>query len=309
MAKNAKSSADYILPLYMNGLSGRMLRLPPPAKKKREILLIAGHHTSTERILGLAEYLNRYGAVTSPDLPGFGGMEPLYRIGEKPNIDTLADYLAAFIKFRYRDRRFTIIAVSYGFTVITNMLQRYPEIADKIDLLVSISGFVHKQDFRWKRSNLLLLQLVSWVCSLRPTAAAIRLLVLRGPVIRAIYRLAEKKHPKLKDAKGEERERWLAFEVGLWQQNDIRTHGAAGVTACRLDLTRAHVNLPVYHVAVDDDHYFNNVLVEQHMRAIYSDFEMIKTKLPSHAPTVLATPKDVEPFVPLRVRTLLRKKV
>src|SRR3990167_463621 len=136
MTKTAKSSADYILPLYMNGLSGRMLRLPAIAKKKREILLIAGHHTSIERIMGVAEYLNRYGPVTSPDLPGFGGMQAFYKINEKPDLDKLADYLASFIKFRYHGQRFTIMAISYGFTVATRMLQRYPDITNKVDLVV-----------------------------------------------------------------------------------------------------------------------------------------------------------------------------
>src|ERR1041385_6148442 len=113
MAQSTMEPADHILPLYMNGLAGRMLRLPPPKSKKREILLIAGQHTSLERIFGMAEYLNRFGGVTSPDLPGFGGMESFYKIGEKPTIDKMADYLASFIKLRYKNRRFTVIAVSY----------------------------------------------------------------------------------------------------------------------------------------------------------------------------------------------------
>jgi pimeloyl-ACP methyl ester carboxylesterase len=105
-----QSQAEYILPLDINGLQGRML-------------------------------------------PGFGGMDPLYNIGEKATLDNLADYLASFIKVRYKNRRFTIMAVSYGFTVVTRMLQKYPEIAKKVDLLVSWVGFVHKDDFRWKKST------------------------------------------------------------------------------------------------------------------------------------------------------------
>src|SRR3990167_800480 len=102
MAKTAKKPADVVLPLYMNGLAGRMIKMPPPRGKRREILLISGQHTSIERIFGLAEYLNRYGGVTSPDLPGFGGMNPFYKIGEKPTLDTMADYLAAFVKLRFK---------------------------------------------------------------------------------------------------------------------------------------------------------------------------------------------------------------
>ncbi len=309
MAKTAKRSADYTLPLYMNGLSGRMLKLPAPKGRRREILLIAGLHTSIERIFGLAEYLNRYGSVTSPDLPGFGGMETLYSIGEKPDLDTMADYLAAFIKFRYRRRRFTVIAVSYGFSVVTQMLQRYPELAGRVDLLVSISGTVNKHEFRWKRSSILSLHFIAWLTSHRLPAALVKLFILRGPVIRGLYSLAENRHPKLKDANPKERQARLDFEIKLWKLNDYRTYAAASLTIFRLDQTKTPIKLPVVHVAVDDDHYFDSTLVEQDMRLIYGDFEIIKTKLAAHAPTILATPKDVEPFVPRRVRELLRKKV
>src|SRR5689334_10233567 len=111
MAKQkAKNLADYVVPLNMNGLRGRMLRLPPPARKKREILLIYGHHASIERMFGLAENLNRYGGVTLPDLPGFGGMQSFYRLNEKPTLDNLADYLASFVKLRYKRQKVSILA-------------------------------------------------------------------------------------------------------------------------------------------------------------------------------------------------------
>src|SRR5438105_15114146 len=121
--KPAKDPADYILPLYMNGLSGRMLHLPAPrGKKKREILFVYGQHSSLERWWGLALTLNRYGAVTVPDLPGFGGMTSFYKIGQEADVDTLADYLAAFFKLRYRQKKVTVAAMSLGFVIVTRML-------------------------------------------------------------------------------------------------------------------------------------------------------------------------------------------
>jgi hypothetical protein len=77
--KTAKPPADYIMPLYINGLSGRMLHLPAPRGKKREILFIYGQHSSLERWWGLAQALNSAGAVTMPDIPGFGGMTSLHQ--------------------------------------------------------------------------------------------------------------------------------------------------------------------------------------------------------------------------------------
>src|SRR5687767_12840820 len=118
MAKaNTKRFSDYVVPLEINGLNGRMLKIPPPDGRKREILLIYGHHASLERLQGLVELLNDYAGVTMADLPGFGGMDSFYNIGKKPTLDNMADYLAAVIKLRYRNRRFTIVGVSFGFLV------------------------------------------------------------------------------------------------------------------------------------------------------------------------------------------------
>src|SRR3954468_11091969 len=120
--KKSKNPADYIVPLNINGLDGRMLKLPAPATKQaqgREILFVYGHHSSLERWWGLVQVLNRYGAVTMPDMPGFGGMDSFYKIGRKPTIDNMADYLAAFIKLRYKRKKIVIVGMSFGFAVAT----------------------------------------------------------------------------------------------------------------------------------------------------------------------------------------------
>jgi pimeloyl-ACP methyl ester carboxylesterase len=307
--QTAKDPADYTLPLYMNGLSGRMLRMPGSARKKREILLIPGVHTSLERMQSFAEYLNRFGAVTLPDLPGFGGMQPFYKIGEKPTLDNQADYLAAFIKLRYKNRRFTIVAQSFGFALVTRMLQKYPEIAKKVDLLISLVGFVHKDDFRWKKRNIFFMKSGSWFFARSIPGTFAKYVLLWPPFIRMTYSLVEDRHPKFKDFPKEDRAERVEFEVGLWQSNDIRTYMQSAVTMFTLDLCNKHVDLPVYHVAVTNDHYFDNLLVEQHMRRIYKDFTQVNTKMPHHVPTVIATAKEVEIFVPPKIRELLRKKV
>ena len=73
--KAPRNPADYIVPLNINGLDGRLLHMPAPEGKSKnmEILFIYGHHSSIERWWGVVQVLNRYGAVTMPDLPGFGG--------------------------------------------------------------------------------------------------------------------------------------------------------------------------------------------------------------------------------------------
>jgi pimeloyl-ACP methyl ester carboxylesterase len=149
------AAADFIVPLNMNGLQGRMLRLPAAkSDNKRELLIVYGHHAKLERWWGLIQNFNEFGNVTMPDLPGFGGMDSFYKIGQKPSIDNLADYLASFIKLRYKRRRLTIVGISFGFVIATRMLQRYPELAKRVDMVISCVGFAHHDDFTFSKPRM-----------------------------------------------------------------------------------------------------------------------------------------------------------
>lgn len=312
MPKTVKDPADYILPLYMNGLSGRMMRMPAPKGKKREILFVYGHHSSLERWFGVAKFLNKYGAVTMADLPGFGGMQSFYKIGEKPTLDNMADYLAAFIKLRYRNKTVSIAGLSLGFVMVTRMLQKYPELTKKVDMLTSLAGFAHKDDFIFKRRTYLLFRYTTSFFTNRLPAAFVQHLILRRFIIKNTYRFVEKHfikdvHSKIHGASEEERERRIEFEVKLWQSNEVRTYMSTALTMLKLDITGEHVDLPVYHVAVDADRYFDNVRVEQHLRMIYKDFHMLKSKSTSHAPSIISDEKDAAPFVPISLRRMLKK--
>jgi pimeloyl-ACP methyl ester carboxylesterase len=307
----AKPKADdltkYIVPLNMNGLRGRMLRLPAPDKRKREILFIYGHHASLERNIGFAEALNRYGAVTMPDLPGFGGMESYYKIGVQPTIDNLADYLAAFIKMRYKRGRLTIVGMSFGFTVVTKMLQKYPDIAKRIDIVISLVGFTHHEDFHIKRRYFNLFKYVSPLFTFKLPAWVVQHVIYRPALIRLVYWLVANSNEKIKDVDPETRKKLVDFEIGLWRINDVRTYMKTAREMFILNLCDQQVALPVYHVAVDKDRYFNNHLVEQHMRVIYSDYSAMKSKMSGHSHTVIATAKEVAPFIPPKLRAILRR--
>lgn len=291
----------------MNGLEGRMLAMPARGKRKREILLLYGQHASIERMYSLAQEFSRYGNVTIPDFPGFGGMQPFYKIGETPDIDTMADYLAAFVKLRYSRKRLSIIGVSYGFIVATRMLQRYPELARKVDLVVSVVGLVHHEDFKFKPEHLRLMRATTRLFSYRVPSLILKYLFLRSPLIRLSYKLVADKHAKLKDADAKERKRRVDFEIILWKINDIRTYMHTINGMLFIDLCNKSVRLPVYHVSVDGDQYFDNYRVEQHMRIIYQDFKVFKAVLGAHMPTIVATSAEVAPLIPAGLRRLLSK--
>lgn len=292
----------------MNGMEGRMLYMPAPKGKTRNILFVYGHHASIERQFGVLEVLNKYGSVTLPDLPGFGGMDSFYKIGLKPSVDNLADYLAAFVKMRYRRKKVTIVAMSFGFAVATRMLQRCPELVNKVNLLVSVVGFVHHEEFVFSRRNFLMLRYSSSFFSNRLPAYFCKKVVLRPKLIRATYKMVADKHVKMKDADEEERTKRIDFEINLWQINDIRTYMDVSVSMFRMDLLGSKVDLPVYHIGVDEDRYFDNHIVEQHMNIIYNKVTMINTTFKNHGPTVIADAKSASTFLPPKLKRLLAQQ-
>jgi pimeloyl-ACP methyl ester carboxylesterase len=297
----------YISSLHMNGMDGRILRKPSNTGKKRQILLLYGHHASLERMYGLAEVLGRYGYVTMPDLPGFGGMDSFYKIGEKPTLDNYADYLASIIKLYYKRRRLTIVAMSFSVPLVVRMLQRYPEIAAKVDIFISIAGFVRKDDFVFSRKMYWGLRTLASVFATRPAAALFKHVILTRPVIRLSYMLAGNRHSKLKDAIDDaERDRRIDFEVGLWKSNDVRTRMKTMTMMFTIDVCDKQVHLPaVYHVTATEDRYFDNEIVMQHLKVIFNKVELVPTSMPNHAPSIVASAKDAAPYVPMRIRRIL----
>lgn len=306
--KAAKDPADYILPLYINGLEGRLLKMSAPRAKKREILFIYGQHSSLERWFGVAQVLNRYGSVTMPDLPGFGGMESLYKIGKPATIDNLADYLATFIKLKYRNKKVTIAAMSMGFVVVTRMLQKYPSLVKNVDMLISIVGFVHHEDFVFKKRNKRLFKILTRLLSRKWPSRLFRYTALQPFVLRFVWRHSPNARAKLAGAAGDEFERSMKVELDLWRINDIRTQMKTYVEMLTLNNCKKRVSLPIWHIAVKSDRYFDNNRVEEHMRRIFTDFSLLYANLDNHAPTIIADEKTAAPLIPPSLRRLLTQK-
>ncbi len=304
----SKNPADFIVPLNINGLDGRMLRMSPPKGVTKEILFVYGHHSTLERWWGLMQVLNRYAGVTMPDMPGFGGMDSFYKIGKKPTIDNLADYLAAFIKLRYRRKKVIIAGMSFGFVVATRMLQRYPELSKKVTLMVSIAGFAHKDDFKFGKMRYNFYLNATRLLSRRIVAVLFRRTVLHPYVLRKFYARTHNAQHKFAIAKdAAEFAHLMDTEVRLWHDNDVRTWAYTSTQFLKFDNCKTRVKLPVWHVSIKDDHFFDNYLVEQHLRVIFTNFHSAQIVMKTHAPSVIANEKDAAPLVPLKLRKVLTK--
>lgn len=310
MAKTSqKNLAEYITPLNINGMQGRMLHMPAPTGKKREILFVYGHHSTLERWAVAVQDLNQYGAITMPDLPGFGGMDSFYSIGKEPTIDNLADYLATFIKLRYSRKRITLFGMSFGFVVATRMLQRYPELVKKVDLLVSVVGFAHCDDFVFSPTRMRLYRLATKTISRRIPSIFFKNICLHPEVLKLAYAKTFNAKKKFEGLGKLERKKTMDFEIHLWHANDLRTHAFTNYEFFMLDNCKQRINMPVWHISVQADRYFDNRIVEQHMRVIFSDFQEVKSETDTHAPSILAEADIAAKMIPLKVRQLLSEQV
>lgn len=308
MPNKPKDPADFIQPLYINGLEGRVMKLPAPKNKSRDILFVYGSHSSLERWWGLALEFNKYGSVTVPDLPGLGGMTSLYKINKQPTIDDLAEYLASFVKLKFRNKKVTIVGLSLGFVVVTRMLQRYPSMAKKTDVVLSIVGFSHHSDFLIPKRRIRTFRFFSRILSRKWPARIFRYTALQPMVLKTIYHKTHNAKEKFADMAGDEFKRTMEMEINLWHQNDVRTQFKTYLEMFKLDNTKKRVSLPLHHVAVKKDRYFDVNKVEENLRRIYSDVNVYFTSSDNHAPTVIATAEEAAPFMPAKLRRMLTKK-
>jgi pimeloyl-ACP methyl ester carboxylesterase len=303
--KITNNPADYIVPLNINKLEGRMLYAPSTNDRNRNILLVYGHHAMLERWWSLVENLMDYGNVTMPDLPGFGGMDSFSKIKRKPDIDAFADYLAAFVKLRYKRKRITIVGISYGFLIVTRMLQRYPELNEKVDLVVSLVGFAHKDDFVYSPPLRKFYQYATRTFATRPAAYLIRYVGLNKFMLNTLYKNLPNSKKRLLEITPEEFRQTMDLEVKIWQANDVRTHWLTTSEFLQVDNCKVRVDLPLVHVISKQDMYFNNEHVKQHMQIIFSSYKSYIANSKNHTPSILANKKDAGVMIPLGLRRIL----
>jgi len=293
----------------MNGLNGRMLHVPASGDRKRELLVLYGHHALIERWWGLVQNFTDFGSVTMPDIPGFGGMDSFYKIGQQATLDNYADYMASFIKLKYKRRRITIVGISFGFLIATRMLQRYPELAKQVDFLISAAGFMRRDDFIFSRRRYLGYRYAAAILARGPMPFLFRHLALNATVLRMAYARTANAKRKFEEADGdsEKFDRMMDMEILLWQCNDVRTYMRTSVELLTVDNCKKQIDLPVWHIYTKNDHFFDHGIVEQHMQVVFSEYHDVPIKLKSHTVSVLADKQEASGLVPPALRRMLRK--
>ena len=298
-----KSTNEHITEIEVDGLKGRMLKLPAPAQyKDRSILFIYGHRATLERNLGLAMAINEYGQVAVPDLPGFGGMDSFFKVGKKPILDNYAEYLHAFIEKYYNQSKLTIFGFSLGFLIATRLLQLHPEMVKKVEFVGSIAGFVNGKDFKIPKLLFWAYKLCIVGVKRRPIAWLFRYTILQGWVLRTFYGYTYSAKSRLAGLSPSRRRQLLDVEVDLWHCNDVRTWVFTATEMFNADLTNKKINLPVWQIAPSNDQYFDATSNKQSLSKVYTDVIWMEVNLETHAPTVIATAQEAVGLIPPELR-------
>lgn len=299
---------SYISPYDWRGLRGRLLHIPGVHGHRQHIILVYGQHASLERLQTLAEALRRYGQVWLPDLPGFGGMDSFYKIGLEASVDNYADYLHDFIVRHIKDEPFVIIGMSYGFANVTRMYQKYPGLQKQTKLLISFVGFTGARDFKITPLPRKLAIHAGTIASKGKYGAALLQLMLRSIFIKWFYTIDWKKRYTADPASQLAMQTAIQQQLTLWRINDCRTHASTAYDFLfRLDLTGVKLQLPVHHLGVTYDHFFDHGIVVKHMKEIYDKVYTYTLDLENHTPSQNTPAAEILLMLPPELQSKLTK--
>jgi hypothetical protein len=169
-------------------------------------------------------------------------------------------------------------------------------------------GFTHYDEFTFTKSRFLFYKYGAKFFSYRLSAAFFRNVILHPSLLRMVYHRMHNAKAKFQNLTEEEKKRAMEFEVHLWRTNDVRTYMATTVGMLTLNNCTKHVKLPVHHVCVSADQYFNGSVVEQHMRVIFSDYIEHVAVIDTHAPSIIADKKVAASFLPASLKQELAKE-
>lgn len=306
MSKRFVNPADYIMPLNINGMEGRLLRIEAHNRhNKREILVIYDLESNLEKWWGLAVALKNYANVTMIDLPGLGGMDSFYSIGLRPTLDNMADYIASVIKLKYKRKNLSIIGIGFGFVLVTRMLQRNLEIASKVNMLISLNSYAHKDDFKLQDLDRHLMMLYSFLASIKPVADILKLTMFNSLMLRARFPIS-----KIKASRGGPSKEFIRrFKIDLIKATDLRTRMYLTYQLFKLDNCTSRVNQTLWHItSSNSDVSVDQKLVEQHFSIIFDKYIHLPTKIGGVMPLVLNDDRLARKYLPAKIRRQLKSQ-
>jgi|AntRauTorcE11897_2_1112592.scaffolds.fasta_scaffold26105_2 hypothetical protein len=292
--------SEFINAITIDGINGRYAQIPAKsAKNTAQILLLYGHHSSLERMYSTGQYLSRFGTVTILDMPGFGGMDSFYKVGQKPNLDNYANYLTKAIPQIFGSKtQFSTVCMSLSFMMFTRALQLDPQLAKQTKKFIGFVGFLGKSGFRYKPFKHSLFSSLTWLISLPVVTALAKLLLFNKYLLPIWLKLFYLLNPNYKAASKFKQENVQAMEKDLWLKNDLRTHFSTVYMMLNARLPVTPVNQSVINIMVEHDQYFDHQKVAKSMEDIFTSYKPLKANIDAHAPSVVSLEEEVANLMP-----------
>ncbi len=306
MAKKNISPFNHIDSIYLNGLDGRFIYYPSKQNPRNNILVVYDIDSNIEKWWGLVIALSRFGNVTMMDLPGIGGMDNFYKIKKLPSMINYGNYLASFIKLRFRRKRLHLIGIGYGVAIITAMLQQNDDLVGKIISVNSINGYIHHDDFIVSKFNKFMTLINYYLFCKLPLSSLIKPFTLSRSYLRDKY--TSSINSKLVKELGKNFIEKFIYD--LEKEADLRTRLFIYKDLLSLDLCKKQLNIPFKQINLGlSNTKLANKFAEQHFKIAYRDYKFLPSKLVRKVPLVLNDPKVALKMIPNRLRNDLKAKL
>jgi hypothetical protein len=186
------------------------------------------------------------------------------------------------------------------------MLQKYPDMVEKVHLVINLAGFVHKSDLKlsnWQKKEL---RVYAKTFSYHTSSRLYRTVAYEEFFFRRIYKLRNK---KTKDLAPKESKRLMKSELSSQKKTDTRSHMFTLNELSKLDNTKVPVRLPVWSLVGTYDEYLYSDRVKSHLEAVYSKYHEIKFKKNTHkVASNQMTPEYINQLIPYKLKVLLNRQ-
>lgn len=299
---------ELLSPVTLGGLHGRMARLPAKKSGQKKIVFIHGQHAALERFYTTLEFLNDYGEVIMPDLPGHGGMTSFYKVGKKPTYDAYADYLYTFLKANDLTKDIVLIGNSRGLQNLTRMFQKYPESQKWTSQVIGLAGFGAGSDFHIPMRFKIIFYAICYASVSWLGSKLITILFFNRLSLRVMISVFKRFKAKMQNDDSNLRKDMARMEEYLWYVNDHRTHAYTVLAMFKGDLrryTNTKIKLKLHNIVTEHDQYFDHKRVAKTCRDLYESYEESPLDLKVHTPSMIATKEDVAAVIPEQTKKLL----
>ncbi|MDQ3065225.1 MAG: alpha/beta hydrolase [bacterium] len=291
-------------PYIFNGLRGRKAYSPAQNRSSKNFLIVYGQHVSIERLEPMIKFLSNYGNVYLFDNPGFGNMEPSYKLGKPPTLDFYSDHIKnIFDNELPKDKKFHIVAISFGMQVVTHFLQKHPKYQKRVDIVISFVGFIHHKELSIPRSiNWLLKYVLGGFGKTLPGSLIYRYILLQPVFLIPIYLSLTPFDKQLVGKPLRKKWQYAVEQSWLWKYNDPRTHAfTAWQFITHTDLTNKSVGLDCHHVYAAKDQYIDNDMVTSNLKKVFDHVETHALNLPAHSPIDIEAEYKIAELLPKKV--------